>query len=122
MLILHTLERKERELLEKWNLMHLLQAKNTLMIFYKAAKVQANHIFQKSHFSHPSEPSKLTRILTPGDFGAIVANVNKPKPKEAVMTEQYDWYSRAGGNSGALSMQSAFDKVVRKNDPKTKIA
>ena len=46
----------------------------------QAAKVQTNHISQKSHFSHLSEPSKLTKILPPGGFGAVVAKVNKKAP------------------------------------------
>ena len=46
----------------------------------QAAKVQANHISQKIHFFHPSELFKLTKILPPGGFGAVVANVNKKAP------------------------------------------
>ena len=60
----------------------------------QATDVQANQTVQQSHFSHQPEPSKLTKNLPSGDFGAIVANINKQKP-EAVLTEQYDSYSRA---------------------------
>ena len=84
----------------------------------QSADVQVNHTVKQSHFSHSPESTKMTKFLPSGDFGAIVAKFNKQKPA-ALLTEQYDLYSRTQGASGALSMPSVFDNAVKGDGSKS---